>query len=60
MREILQGISNIQYIFANLTQGHRMDKLTKEIRGMNGIQKPLEEVSKQKKRHNLFRDQTYT
>lgn len=47
MREILQGISNIQHILANSIQRHHMDKLTKEIGGTNGIQNILEEVSKQ-------------
>lgn len=50
MREILHGISNYQHILANFmirldTQGNHMEELTKEIRGRNGIQGRLEEVS---------------
>lgn len=52
MREILHGISNIQHTLANLmirldTQRNHMEELTKEIRGRNGIQVRLEEVSEQ-------------
>lgn len=52
MRDILHGISNIQHTLANFmirldTQGNHMEELTKEIRGRNGIQVRLEEVSEQ-------------
>lgn len=52
MREILHGISNIQHTLANFMirldlQGNHMEELTEEIRGRNGIQVRLEEVSEQ-------------
>lgn len=52
MREILHGISNIQPTLANFmirldAQGNHMEEQTKEIRGRNGIQVRLEEVSEQ-------------